>query len=71
MKGINDRHAFLAQIASLYYDKGSTQQEISNLFECSRSAVSRFLSEARELGIVEIIIHYPWKTSPELEQRLV
>jgi deoxyribonucleoside regulator len=70
MKGMNDRHAFLAQIASLYYDKGATQQEISDLFECSRSAVSRFLSEARDLGIVEIIIQYPWKTSPELEQRL-
>lgn len=66
-----DRRAFLAQIASLYYDKGATQQEISDLCECSRPAVSRFLSEARELGIVEIIVHYPWRTSSELERQLI
>jgi DNA-binding transcriptional regulator LsrR (DeoR family) len=66
----SDRKAFLAQVASLYYDKGVTQQEISELCECSRSAVSRFLTEARELGIVEIIVHYPWRTSSNLEQLL-
>jgi DNA-binding transcriptional regulator LsrR (DeoR family) len=70
MKTKSDREAFLSQVASLYYDKGITQQEISKRFSCSRSAISRFLTEARELGIVEIIVHYPWRTSSVLEKQL-
>jgi DNA-binding transcriptional regulator LsrR (DeoR family) len=29
------------------------------------------LQEARDLGVVEIIVHYPWKTSPKLESHLI
>lgn len=69
---INDeRLAYLAQVASLYYDQGMSQEEIAQKFGVSRSAVSRLLTEARERGIVEIIVHYPWRTSAELEQALV
>ena len=69
---LNDARAlYLAQIASLYYDQNKSQQEIAQEFGVSRSAVSRFLTEARETGIVEIIVHYPWRTSPELEQELI
>jgi deoxyribonucleoside regulator len=65
-----DRNSFLSEVASLYYTQGVTQQEIAERFNCSRSAVSRFLSEARGLGIVEIIIHNPWATLAELEEPL-
>ena len=69
---LNDtRSLYLAQVASLYYDQNKSQQEIAQEFGVSRSAVSRFLTEAREKGIVEIIVHYPWRTSPELEQELI
>jgi DNA-binding transcriptional regulator LsrR (DeoR family) len=68
----NDARAtYLAEIASLYYDHDNSQEEIAQQFGISRSAVSRLLTEARDKGIVEIIVHYPWRTSPELEQALV
>ena len=65
------RTALLARVASLYYDYGKTQQEIAEEIGVTRSAVSRFLSEAREKGVVEIIVHTPWDTSPELEDALL
>ncbi len=65
------RQDYLARIAWLYYDQGKSQQEIADEVGVSRSAVSRLLTEARDRGIVEIIVHYPWRTSPELEKELV
>jgi DNA-binding transcriptional regulator LsrR (DeoR family) len=67
----NQRREYLAKIASLYYDHNKTQQEIAVEIGMTRSAVSRLLTEAREKGIVEIIVHYPWRNSPELEQALI
>ncbi len=64
------RLAYLAKIASLYYDQGKTQQEIADEVGITRSAISRLLTEAREEGIVEIVVHYPWKTSRALEEAL-
>jgi deoxyribonucleoside regulator len=65
------RLAYLAEVAWLYYDQGKSQQEVAEEMGVSRSAVSRLLTEAREKGVVEIIVHYPWRPSPGLEQRLV
>ncbi len=62
---------YLARVASLYYDHGKTQQEIAQEIGVTRSAISRLLTEAREKGVVEIIVHYPWRTSPELEKALM
>ncbi len=67
----NQRREYLARIASLYYDHNKTQQEIADEVGVTRSAVSRLLTEAREKGLVEIIVHYPWRNSPELEQALI
>lgn len=67
----DERLIYLARVASLYYDHGKSQQEIAEEIGVSRSAVSRLLTEAQEKGIVEIIVHYPWRTSPELEQALL
>jgi len=71
MRSHDSRQAYLAQVASLYYDQGKSQDEVAREFGISRSAVSRLLTEAREKGIVEIIVHYPWRTSSELEVALV
>ena len=60
----------LAQVASLYYEDNSTQAEVARRIGASRSTVSRLLHEARKSGMVEITIHYPWKTSPEIERDL-
>jgi deoxyribonucleoside regulator len=61
---------FLARVASLYYEEGLTQQRISEELGYSRSAVSRFLTAARETGVVEIQIHHPLQRDLELEAAL-
>jgi len=66
-----NRDELLAVVSSMYYDEGKTQQEIANYVGVSRSAISRFLTEAREKGIVEIFIHYPYRTVLELEKELL
>jgi len=60
----------LAQVASLYYEDELTQGEIARRIGTSRSTISRMLDEAREAGVVEITVHYPWKTVPEMESAL-
>lgn len=66
-----DHEELLAHVASLYYEEDLTQAEIARRIGTSRSTVSRMLREARDAGIVEIIIHHPWRTVPELERELV
>jgi deoxyribonucleoside regulator len=68
---MTERTELLAQIASLYYEDNLTQDEIARRIGTSRSTVSRILQDAREAGVVEITVHYPWRTVPELEGDLV
>jgi DNA-binding transcriptional regulator LsrR (DeoR family) len=71
MDETNQRLAYLAHVASLYYDHGKNQQDIADELKITRSAVSRLLTEARQKGIVEIKINYPWQTNLELEKALL
>ena len=61
----------LADVARQYYLEDLTQEQIARGIGVSRSHVSRMLKEARERGIVEIRIHHPLRTVPDLEQRLL
>lgn len=54
-----DDRELLYTIASLYYEKGKNQQEISNQLNISRPMVSRALAKAQHLGIVRIEIVPP------------
>jgi len=65
-----ERTELLAQVASLYYEDDLTQAEVARRIGISRSTISRLLHEARDAGVVEITIHYPWKTAPEIEHDL-
>lgn len=65
-----DRSELLAQIAHLYFDKNLNQTSIAKQVGVSRSSISRLLALAREQGIVEIVIHFPVHTSPDLEKRM-
>lgn len=65
-----DRLELLARIASLYYDQNKTQQQIADITGITRSAISRALDEAREKGVIQITVNYPWQTDSELEQAL-
>ncbi|MCZ7545526.1 MAG: sugar-binding transcriptional regulator [Anaerolineae bacterium] len=56
---MNQRTTLLLEVAHAYYENGYTQQEIAQMLGLSRSQVSRYLSEAREVGIVQIRIVSP------------
>lgn len=47
----------LVKVAHMYYEEGATQSQIADEIGVSRSLISKYLSKARDLGIVEIIIH--------------
>src|SRR5829696_1979189 len=61
----------LADVARQYYIEDLSQEQIARGLGVSRSQVSRMLKVARERGIVEIRIHHPLRTAPELQERLV
>jgi len=68
---MSEHTELLAQVASLYYEDNLTQAEISRQLGTSRATVSRLLREARDVGVVEITVHYPWKTDSETEHNLI
>ncbi|TFG82884.1 MAG: ArsR family transcriptional regulator [Erysipelotrichales bacterium] len=47
----------LVKVSKLYYMENKNQSEIAAILGVSRSLVSKYLSDAKELGIVEINIH--------------
>lgn len=67
---MNTKEDLLIRAAELYYHQGLSQNTIAALLCTSRPTVSRILDEARESGIVEIIIHSPIKKNAELSKSL-
>ncbi len=53
----DDNIRVLVKMAQLYYEDGATQEEIAQRFNVSRSLVSKYLSRARDMGIIEVIIN--------------
>lgn len=60
----------LLQAARLYYLQNHSQAEVAELMGTSRSNVSRMLTEALRLGIVEITVRDPSGRATELEDQL-
>ncbi|HIY66482.1 MAG TPA: transcriptional regulator [Candidatus Agrococcus pullicola] len=60
----------LVRAATLYYMDGRSQAEVATTIGVSRSNVSRMLTDARRLGIVEITIHDAQGRANELEARV-
>ena len=60
----------LAYVAQRYYIDECKQSDISKEMGVSRPLVSRMLSEARTLGVVQITIHQPSETGQRLMTRL-
>jgi deoxyribonucleoside regulator len=71
MTWLDNRLELLAEVATLYYEDGLTQEEIASRLSISRSNISRLLTEARVKGVVEIRINYPWQTSPALQTQFI
>lgn len=57
----------LTEVARLYYEQNMTQMDIAKRLYISRSSVSRLLKQARDEGIVEITIHYPYDRMRRVE----
>lgn len=67
---LQQRMNLLADVAEMYYIDKMGQSEIARKVDVSRSMISRMLTEARELGIVEFKIVRQVNSNPELENRL-
>ena len=51
-------YAFLSQVADMYYNQNMMQADIAKRLYFSRSKVSRLLTRAREIGIVDIEVKH-------------
>ncbi len=65
------RQEILADVVTQYFIEGLDQREIASNMGVSRSTISRFISEARELGIVEIRVNRPLPISEELQNEAI
>jgi deoxyribonucleoside regulator len=66
----NLKSARIIRAAELFYEQRISQTEIAKILNCSRSTVSRLLSEAVETGIVKIIIKRPVEKIPLLAEEI-
>lgn len=60
----------LVEISSMYYLQGMNQEQIAKTFGISRSAVSMLLTEAKNMGIVQVKINDPSSNMDELGREL-
>lgn len=65
-----DEKILMAEIATLYYEKKLTQQEIADFMHLSRQTVSKLLNEALEKNVVQITIRNPEKDRKDLEKAI-
>lgn len=56
----------MVKVAQMYYQDGLKQEEIAKKMQISRSLISMILTEAKEVGIVEIKIRDPLMNNDEL-----
>lgn len=61
----------MGRVARMYYELGLTHQEIADALGLSRVRVTRLLAEARESGMVEIIVHVDESLFAAEEQELL
>lgn len=70
MKISQEKRKKLAYVARRYYLEDQRQSDIARELGVSRPLISRMLSEARELGVVEITIHEQGARTAALLERL-
>ena len=59
----------MVKVANMYYDRNMCQEVIAKKLFISRSKVSRLLCDAREIGLVEILIHTDIERNEYLEKQ--
>lgn len=60
----------LVKVARMYYEDNMSQEEIASEIACSRPYVSRLLTDAKEMGIVQFKVVPPKGYELEMERRL-
>ena len=70
MEPNQEKQKKLAYVARRYYLDDQKQSDIAQELGVSRPLISRMLSEARELGIVEVTVHEPGARSGRAMDRL-
>ena len=60
---------FLAELARAYYEQALTQEQVATQFGISRSQVSRYLQQARDLEIVQVRIVAPESRDRDAEAK--
>lgn len=55
------RIAQISKIAFLYYKENKNQQEISDIMSIAIPTVSKILSEAKKLSLIDFNVKYPWR----------
>jgi deoxyribonucleoside regulator len=68
---VDTRLARLVEVAHAYYLEHQTQAEIARSLGISRSQVSRYLTSARELGIVQVRITIPAEETSTIRDSLL
>lgn len=66
-----DEIRMMVAAAQLSYQKAMTQEKVGKILGVSRPKVSRLLSQAREHGIVEIIVRNPISRNTEIQSTLI
>jgi deoxyribonucleoside regulator len=66
----DSQHELLARVATMYYARELTQNEIASALGLSRVKVYRLLTQARAEGVVEIKINWPIARDSRLENAL-
>lgn len=61
--------SLMVKVAQMYYNDGMKQEEIAGHLSISRSLISLILTEAKEVGIVEINVRNPLMNNDDLSQR--
>ena len=69
-KPTHEELRLLVKVARFYYEDGLNQEAITARLGLSRSKVSRLMAQARETGIVQIIVVEPDDLSLDIESRL-
>lgn len=62
--------ALLVKVAQMYYEEDLSQEEIANNIGLSRPYVSRLLTDAKEMGLIQFKVLDPLKGELDLERRL-
>lgn len=70
MKSDHEKRRRLAYVARRYYLDDQKQSDIAAELGVSRPMVSRLLTEARQLGVVEITVHDPEVEAASLLEQL-